>query len=535
MPSNSFFRENIPAIEAMGFNKFDLAYWKNPDQFVKLTGSHPNLKDIFNQLETRKEYKLRTEIAGILMKQYEQFDSQSTVFNQINLLKQPNTFTVICAHQPCLFGGPAFWAYKILSTIKLCKDLHNKYPDYNFIPVYISGNEDHDFEEINHLNIFNTRLEWIENPGQATGSLPVEGLYPVFELLKTMFARNDGAIQFLNSLKIQLDACTSYANFYRSFVDSLFGNRGLIYFDPNDAEAKALFAPIIKKELISGFISSESKSANTQIEEMSFPLQVNPRDINLFYHHSEGRKRIQKSEGYFELVDTDVRWTESEILSKLETNPSLFSPNVLMRPLYQEFLFPNVAFVGGGGEIAYWMQLRACFKHVSIPYPVLFRRFSAFYFDKSLLTKIAKTAFQPADFLKPYQELENEFISTHSNSVISIDEQLDCIQDQLQKINLAGKSLDVPTQISIESEIQKILKSLDQITAKRNKVIKIKYDQDLQNIQKIKFALFPNHSIQERFYSFLPMYFNFGEAFFDFIENSYSPGKFEVTMIYENS
>jgi bacillithiol synthase len=535
MRKNSFNCEFIEPIESMGFNHFDLEYWKSPERFSRLTSGIPDLSDISQQIKSRSHYRYRSQISSILRRQYQQFHPESKAIKQIQLLAQDNTFTVICAHQPCLFGGPAFWAYKILSVLKICKQLSLKYPEYNFIPVYFSGNEDHDFEEINHVHIFNHRLEWNEQSGMSVGSLPVNGLYPVINEMNRIFERNESALQFFSNQKQFLDSCQYYADYFRFFVDSLFGEKGLLYFNPNDPEAKELFAPIIKEELLHEFVFTQTRSACGIIEEMNLPLQVNPRDLNLFYHHSTGRRRIQKLDGKYNLVDTNVYWNESQIINLLEKESFNFSPNVLMRPMYQELLFPNIAFVGGGGEIAYWLQLRDCFNHVSLPYPLLFRRLSAFHFDQNLLAKISKTAFSAKDFLRPYHQLEKEFISIHSQSIVSIDDPLNCIQDQLQKINLSSKSLDDPTQKSIEAEIQKILKSLDQITSRRNKVIKQKYDQDLITLQKIKSVLYPENSIQERIQSFLPMYLDQEKEFFNLIEDSYNPGRFELSLFFENA
>jgi bacillithiol biosynthesis cysteine-adding enzyme BshC len=519
--------------ESMGFSRFDLDYWKSPQQFSELLSGLPNSESVLKQIERRSTFVLRTEIASILRKQYQHFDQNSRVFEQIKKLELKNSYTVICAHQPCLMGGPMYWVYKILSTIKLCQEFKSQYPDYHFIPVYFSGNEDHDFEEINAFQIFQKRITWNENAGPATGRMPVNGLQDVLSNLEMIFERNQNALNFIQSNTSWLQQSNTYGEYFRHFVNHLFGDLGLIYFNPDDAEAKSLFAPIIKNEISSQFIYHNTLPANDQIQKMHYPLQVNPRELNLFYHHTTGRKRLTKNDGLFQLVDTNVRWTESELLNDLKDNPVNFSPNVLLRPLYQEFLFPNVAFVGGGGEIAYWMQLKQCFQSVSIPYPLLFRRLSAFLYDQSLLSKITKTPFPPEAFLNPLQDLEKEFIKSQIPENIP-DEDVNSIHMLLEKIRVNCEKLDASSRSSIESEIQKISKSLEHISSKRNKVIKQKYEQDLMNIRKIKDVLFPSNSIQERIQNFLPYYFIFGNSFFETIMDNYNPSLSRVCLFMEN-
>jgi len=535
MQSHPFQKEFVEPIESMGFSRFDLDYWKTPQLFSAYISGIPDTNAVIQQIKNRSNFKYRTEISSILKNQYKDFDPHSKVFGQITKLEKANAFTVICAHQPCLLGGPMFWVYKILSTIKLCKTLSQQYPDYDFIPVYFSGNEDHDFEEINHLQVFQNKIVWQAQSGMACGRLPLTTLPAVIVELENLFQRNEKALQFFKKNLDWINRSKNYADYFRYFVDELFGESGLIYFNPDDKDAKSLFSPVIAKELQESFIFQNTLETNSGIQSMQYPLQVNPRELNLFYHHASGRKRLIKKDGSFHLVDSEVIFNEAEILQNLKNNPDDFSPNVLMRPLYQEFIFPNIAFVGGGGEIAYWMQLKKCFELTSIPYPILFRRFSAFYFDESLLERISKLPFKPVAFLQPIHEIEKAFIKLQSNVEDNIDQEVLAINELLDKIRKSGSSLDASTKSSIESELQKINKSLEHIISKRNKVLKQKHDQDIQNIRKIKEILFPDNTIQERSQSFLPYYFKYGIDFLNFIEDSYEPNIHRVGLIIESS
>lgn len=534
MQSTPFQKEFMDPHESMGFSRFDLDYWKTPQLFSEFISGLPDMKSVIHQIKDKSDFKNRKQIVSILRNQYQSFDVNSKVFNQIKKLEQANTFTVICAHQPCLFGGPMFWIYKILSTIKLCEILAVNFQEYHFVPVYFSGNEDHDFEEINHIQVFQNKLFWKEQSGVACGRLPVSGLNDVMSDLNHLFQRSDAARIFLNKNHEWIEKSTNYGEYFRYFVHELFGDRGLVYFNPDDREAKSLFSPVISKELLEGFVFQHSMETSQRIQKMQYPLQVNPRELNLFLHHDSGRKRLARKEEGFQLIDTEFVFSEVEIFDLLKNEPDRFSPNVLLRPLYQEFLFPNIAFVGGGGEIAYWMQLKKCFEAVAIPYPLLFRRFSAFYFDQSLLNKISKSPFEPEDYLNPLHELEKSFVQLYAVDENGIDKEVREMILLLDKIRLGTSDMEASTKMSIESELQKIQKSLEHILSKQNKAIKQKYDLDLQAIRKIKEQLFPSNSIQERVQSFLPNYFENGDSYLEIIAQSYSPELPRLGLIMEN-
>ena len=233
------------------------------------------------------------------------------------------------------------------------------------------------------------------------GQLDAKELSHVIETLQKMFSNSEQANLFLNKNIEWINQTDNYVDYYRHFVNELFGSYGLLFFNPDNKSAKKLFLPIIKKELLEQFIYSNAKKSIPVIEKLGYHTQVNPRELNLFYHHADGRKRMVFESGIYKLIDAANQWTQEEILTELESNPERFSPNVLLRPLFQEYLFPNLAFVGGGGEIAYWLELKACFDDVNIPYPLLFRRYSAIYFESSILQKISKTSFTELDFLDP--------------------------------------------------------------------------------------------------------------------------------------
>lgn len=516
-----------------GFNLFDLAYWQNSHIFSSLITNQPELNNFSAQINNRQDFQFRTEISTILSDQYASIELNECIKTNIDRLKLSNTFTVICAHQPCLMGGPLYWIYKIASTIKLCKSLEIQFPNNHFVPLYYCGSEDHDFEEINHIQIFNQKIEWKTVHGKAVGKLGVQEITGFIENLLKMFSNSESASLFLQKNMQWINQSDNYVNYYRHFVNELFGSYGLLFFDPDNKSAKRLFLPIIKRELLEQFTYTNALKSVSVLESLGYQPQVNPRELNLFYHHPEGRKRMIIESGTYKLIDAVNQWSQEEIINELESNPERFSPNVLLRPLYQEFLFPNLAFIGGGGEIAYWLELKACFDAANIPYPLIFRRYSAVYFESGIRQKIAKTSFSELDFLESISQLETRFVNNQNTAHVLQPEDFKAINLLLEKIKIDSIQLDQSTRTSIEVEIHKIIKSLEHIENKHLKAIKNKLEQELIQLRKIKDNLFPNQTLQERYQNFLPYYVKYGPAYIDYLVQIYEPGLNKLYLVQE--
>ena len=249
MKSESFRVEFLKPQSYHGFSEFDLSYWTNPHLFEDALHVHTHVHHIEEKIRQRKDFALRTEICKILRKQYSTLEKDPYIHSQIEKLQQTNCYTVICAHQPVLFGGPAYWMYKIASTISLTQRLKKQYPELEFVPVYFCGSEDHDFEEISSVRFFSKSIKWTENAGSAVGRMPLENLSHVLEELNSIFKNDPNALKFFERQHQYINENPDYKSYYRWFTHEIFGKYGLLHFDPDDIDAKKLFIPLIEKEL----------------------------------------------------------------------------------------------------------------------------------------------------------------------------------------------------------------------------------------------------------------------------------------------
>ncbi|MGG7036318.1 MAG: bacillithiol biosynthesis cysteine-adding enzyme BshC, partial [Flavobacterium sp.] len=331
----------------------------------------------------------RAILVSALENQYLNFQVSEKVKTNILLLSDAKTFTVTTGHQLNLFTGPLYFLYKIISTINLCSELKQAYPDYHFVPVYWMATEDHDFEEIDHFSFKNVKIKWDKESHGPVGRLSTEGLAEVF----TVFSENLGLGQNADSLKNLFEEAylkhVNLAGATRHLANELFGSKGLIILDGDDISLKKAFAPFVKNELLQQTSFHKVSETNALLEK-NYDVQVNPREINLFYLEDHLRERILFENNRYKINNTDLIFSKQEIIDLVEKNPEKFSPNVILRPLYQEVVLPNLCYIGGGGELAYWLQLKSTFEANNISFPVLLLRNSALLCTQKQTEKAAR-------------------------------------------------------------------------------------------------------------------------------------------------
>ncbi|MBK7232868.1 MAG: bacillithiol biosynthesis cysteine-adding enzyme BshC [Saprospiraceae bacterium] len=498
------------------FKDFDLKYWSHPDFFKDFISNSFDLEGITNQLQLKKStYNKRVEFANIVKNQYSKIEVNSEFTIQIESLFSENTFAVVCAHQPILLGGPVYWWYKIIHAISLSNYLNELHKDFHFVPIYFIGSEDHDFEELNHINLFNQRIEWNGKSDIAIGKKTTSGLHEVLKNIRSLFSNQLDVLEIIDQWDQLVNESDQYGEFYFNFVHSIFKSYGLLCFNPDDQTAKNHLKSIFKDEILHQSGLKSVTKTNQELQNISIKAQAHAREINLFYHGNESRTRIIKEGNNYTLADQSKSWTEQNLLEEIENSPQNFSPNVILRPIYQELLLPTVVFIGGGAEMNYWLQLGDLFKHHQISFPILARRFSAILFSKTVLSKIKKLKLSPLDFLENIENIKNNFVSQNSNVIQEIDlikshyanflKELEEITTKVSKSELAGT----------KAEINKLNLGMEKLIQKMSKDYKNTFDTELQNIQKIKNQLFPNNQLQEREESGLSYYLKYQNTFID--------------------
>lgn len=492
------------------FGSLFLDYISDSEKLKPFFGAFPVLESFENQIEAKKaSFQNRKVLHDALVKQYAGLEVHPKVSENLNKLASDNCFTITTGHQLCLATGPIYFIYKILTAIRLAEELKKAYPENDFVPVFWMATEDHDLEEINHFYLFGKKYEWQPSDRGASGKVRTDGLSELFASVP-------------DCPKWLADAYTESANLAeatRKVVSHLFEEYGLVIVDGDDNALKSLFVEQIKSDLLEEKFSPIVKSTSDELEKIGYKAQAYVREKNFFYLGDGFRERIELRTTNYELRITEI-----------EENPERFSPNVLLRPLYQETILPNLAYIGGPGELAYWFQLKGIFEAENIPFPILFPRKFASIIPTNVAEKLNAFGI----------EIENLFLSEDSFKGVLLEklqvEKLEFQEEEalLQKVKILlqtkAAQADKTLVAAAEAEMVKMNKGISDFGKRVNKALENRHEVELNKLQNLRKKLFPEGGLQERHDNFLNFSINNPNLISE-LHNAFDPFQFQMDCL----
>ena len=526
---------NIPFSQFPMLAKTDRAYAEQDaslQKFYKYSTEIKQFKQIIADKITDKTD--RNLLVSTLKKQYLGLNTEGVVLSQIDKLASEKTFTVTTAHQPSLFTGPLYFVYKIFSTIHLAEKLNAYYVDNQFIPIFVIGGEDHDFEEVNNINIFNKKITWENNEKGAVGMMQTASLKTALEELKNVLGTSENAQRIFEIVEKSYVENAVYQDATQALLNELFGRYGLVVLNMNDEDLKRAFIPIMKREISEQLSKPLVEQTQAELDKLGFKAQAFPREINLFYLRQNLRERIVFENGIYKALNTDFQWnTLEDILKELNETPQYFSPNVVLRPLFQELILPNLAYIGGGGELAYWLERKTQFEAFSVNFPMLIRRNSVTVLDKGSKDRLDKLGLQLIDLVGNTDIFINQYVTSRSETPLSMEAEKRAFADIFNAIIEKAMSVDPTLEKAVSAEKTKQLQSLDLIESKLLKAEKQKSETSVNQIKTLAQKFFPNGGLQERFDNMLPYYLKYGEEFFTVLWDNLNPLEGGMIVISE--
>ena len=499
---------------------------KQMEQLYSYTPQVENIKQI---LEVKKDFKNRKQLHTAFSTQFEQINLSEIAQSNLTSILDANTFTVCTAHQLCLFTGPSYFVYKIASAIKLTQILKEKYPSKNFVPVYWMGSEDHDFEEINHAIVYGKKVTWQNEDTGAVGMHSLNGISEAIHELSEILGTQEQAQQFIEELNTVFANKENYGKAFQEWVMNLFSAYGLLVLDQNDATLKHTFKESMKDELLNN-AGEKALVKNEAYLKEHYHVQASSRPINLFYLKDNLRERIEKEDDIFKVLNTDITFTEAEILTELNNHPEKFSPNVILRPVFQETVLPNVAFVGGPGEVAYWLQLKDVFKRLNVEQPLILLRDMAVVMQKNHLRKLAEWNFTLQDLFTNYDQLAKGIVENESENELQLDKEKEAISKVFVDIKAKAILVDKNLERSVDAELQKVLNSFNNLESKLIRAEKKNFEQKLSQLENIQGKLLPNNTLQERYDNFIPIYLKNQENYLDTLISNFNAFNAELKV-----
>jgi bacillithiol synthase len=511
-----FTTHKISYRQTNAFSKLVLDYVDAAPALDNFYNYKPNIEGIKKAVADRRNFPVnRKLLVDTLSNQYAALLISDKLKANIELLSNENTFTVCTAHQPNIFTGHLYFIYKILHAIKLCEELKAAMPENNFVPVYYMGSEDADLEELGEVYIKGFQYKWQTTQTGAVGRMIIDkNFIQIIDGIAGQLAveKNGTAIVDIVRETYKEGLTIEQATFH--FVHYLFNEYGLVVLLPDDKNLKAAFSPIITKELEGQF--SEKAVAQTVAEfPKEYKVQASGRAINLFYLKDNRRERIEADKNGFSIANTDIKFSKENLFLDLHHHPECFSPNVILRPVFQEMILPNVAFIGGGGEIAYWLELKNVFAAAEAFYPVLILRNSFTIVTKKVADKMMGLGLQNEDTFKPEKQLIEEMVKKESKLVLDLKEEKEAVKAVYENIKTRAGNIDSTLNCHVHALRTQALNKLEILEKKMLKAEKKKFEAQQRQIQKLKTALYPNNNLQERVDNVLEYVSVYGNEFID--------------------
>ncbi len=503
------------------FSKIVQDYLQQHENLKPFYLHNTNLNGVQSAMQARDLHPVnRKVLVEELNLQYKGIPLSEKVQQNIQALQLSNAYTITTAHQPNIFTGPLYFIYKIIHTIKLAEELSAEFPEKKFIPVYYMGSEDADLDELGFVHIGTEKLVWNTPQTGAVGRMKVD---KAFVTLIHLISGQIGVLPFGNELTQLFATCYTIGKTIQQatleLVNALFGNYGLIVVIPDNARLKALFAPVIEKELTQQFSEKMVANTITQLQE-NYKVQAAGRPINLFYLMDDKRERIEFNNGMYEVAALNIQFTKDEILQELQSFPERFSPNVILRGAFQESILPNIVFIGGGGELAYWLELKKVFEAAGVAYPLLLLRNSFAILSAKMVSKQTAVGLTDEALFLPTHQLVTAYVANHSKNELSISFELEELTAFYLKLKQKAGLVDASLSEHINALEANALKKIKALEVKIRRAERRKFATADHQIQVLKENLFPGNSLQERHDNIALLYGQYGMSIIECIFQS---------------
>ncbi len=499
---------------------------------------------LFKNISESKKSK-PFNISSILKNQYSTLKgvSEKTLKN-INVLDDSKTITIVTGQQLGILGGPLYTLYKIITAVRLANQLSQRFDDYNFVPVFWLEADDHDFNEVRSVNLFDNENQVInigykeqindDDAKQSIGKIIFdESLNDFISQFESSLRDTDYKNELLTKIKECYQVGNSFKDNFKQLMFWLFDEYGVVIFDPQDAEVKSLLKPIFKKE-VNDFTTQTQKLIQTSAKlEETYHAQVKVKPVNMFYHTDEGRYSIEPVDEIFKLRRKRKQFTKEEILNEIENSPDRFSPNVLLRPICQDYLLPTAFYIAGPSEISYFAQVTPLYDFYKIVTPIIFPRSSVTLLEKNVGAAMDKYDLALTDIFLGLDELKEKVIAGLSEN--NIDK---AFEDSINEIDLTfdklKENLFAIDKTLVDSSAryrERIISSINELKSKATKAQENKHETTIRQLTRLSNLLYPNENLQEREINFTYFYNKYGKALIAKIYNDISINEFEHQII----
>ncbi len=486
----------------------------------------------------------RQNVANIILEQYKNdIPSKKTAVN-IESLKKNNTIAVVTGQQLGLFGGPLYTLYKSITAIKLTASLKEKYHQFNFVPVFWLEGDDHDYDEVRTVGLIDSSNQSIKlsyddgklgefNRGSVADIKFETEINNVFSEIEEKLRSTEFTPAILQKLKSFYSEGSTFSEAFRKLIFEIFDSYGLVILNPQDLKVKELLKPLFKKEIENFSEHSISVLQRSAEVEDLYHAQVKIKPINLFTHIDGGRYSIEPGENEFRLKGKRLKYTKDELLNQIENYPENFSPNVLLRPICQDYLLPTGFYIGGPSEISYFAQVIPLYEKFGLEQPFIYPRAAATILEKNLDEIISKFNLNFSDLLLDEKELIEKVLSTISSFDLTnlFTEAENEVTKLMKSLERKLNEVDPTLPDLVEKTEGRMIQGLNQLKGKAEKAESLRFDSSIRQIKKVRNIVYPNDNLQERELNFYYLVNKYGWEILKWLFDEISISKFEHQII----
>ncbi len=519
----------VPYTEFYPVGSFILDYLDHRDHLNRILPHHfGEAGDFVRQAENLagRAYP-RESVATVLREQNMRYGAGEVTLAHIDQLRNPASLVVIGGQQPGLFGGPLYTLYKALSVIKLAQSA-SMHLQRNVLPVFWVAADDHDFREVNHIYLpdQNGTPRRVEDARDFTEQkLPLsqirlpEDVEELIGRIRQWLPETEFSAAIFRDLLQAYQPGRSYPDAFAIWLLRLLGKYGLIVVNPADARLKRLAVPLFEREIREKSPVTRAVMKTTRLlEECGYRPQIHLQEniLNLFYH-TPGRETLVLTDSGVAVKNLQKKFSENELLQLLREHPERFSPNVALRPLFQDTLFPTLATVLGPSELSYFAQLAGAYRVMDIPMPIAFPRTTLTLIEPRAERIMRKYDLSPLDIFHAGDRLieklvKREIPDSLFSTIETGKEMVEAVwQKIVEELTRFDANLGKPAEIARGKSLQQfdfIQKKVVQSAKKKDEILRLQ-------AQRLLELLYPLSKPQERVHNLLPYFVRFGPALLD--------------------
>ncbi len=476
----------------------------------------------------------RDALAEILSDQNRRYGCGPRTLARVDQIAHDRAGAIVTGQQVGLFSGPLYTFYKALTAIKLADSLGAR---GSFVPIFWLASDDHDVAEVDHITLLDR-----DNAPQdirclfpsPDAKIPLSDrpvppdIEDVFRRLDELTPESEFKADVLARLKEDYSPGRPFTESLARWMTRLFGDSGLIILDPSDPRLRELGAGVFHRE-IAGDSPSTSRALETSARLAAAgydpAIHLHQGILNLFFVESE-RRTIESMAGAFVIKETGRVFERDELADLAGRQPALFSPNVLLRPIYQDALLPTVAYIGGPGEIAYFAQMKGIYETFDLPMPVIYPRHSATILENKIGHVLEKFGLRLQDLWRDAagsigriaeQQIPESVRLGLALAFEHLDGDLDALKSVIAAFEPTLGDAAGQTQGKIRQQLEFLDRKVRQAAKKRDEIAQ-------RQLQKSVDHLYPGGHLQERVFNIVPFLMKYGYAFLDRLDRSVDIG-----------